>query len=222
MKALLKILFGCVLYAGLPLLGWGVTDAAGFCAQPARAAYLGMVLLLQIAVVLIDPAIGRQGEAAKRLIGRQRIAIPLLQVLSIAVLLLAPWSDRWNVLVWPPWESMRYTGLAIALGGFLLMARAETALGRNFSIHVAVRHGHELVTAGPYRYIRHPRYLGILLTDAGIILLFRSFLALVPLALLAAVILWRIHDEDVLLREEFGAEWDAYRARSWRLLPWMW
>jgi protein-S-isoprenylcysteine O-methyltransferase Ste14 len=53
----------------------------------------------------------------------------------------------------------------------------------------------------------------------GAALAFRSGLSLALAAGVAAVLLWRIRDEERLLRAEFGAQWDAYAARTWRVVP---
>lgn len=50
-------------------------------------------------------------------------------------------------------------------------------------------------------------------------MIFRSAVGLAIVAVIAAVMLWRIHDEEALLREHFREEWEAYRGRTWRLLP---
>jgi len=84
---------------------------------------------------------------------------------------------------------------------------------------VRVREGKRLVTDGPYRFLRHPRYLGILVSFAGISLVFRSWLALILVGVIKAVLLWRIYDEEALMRDEFGAAWERYCRCSWRLLP---
>ncbi len=98
---------------------------------------------------------------------------------------------------------------------------AEDALGKQFSVQVTIQEGHQLVTGGPFRFLRHPRYLSIITFNVGIALVFRSGLALVLVAALILVLLWRIHDEEALMHEEFGKDWEAYSARSWRLIPYV-
>jgi len=96
---------------------------------------------------------------------------------------------------------------------------AEAKLGKQFSIQATIQEGHTLVTEGLYRHVHHPRYLGIIVSNVGLSLVFRSWLALVLVAVLTGVLLWRIHDEEALMRQEFGAEWQSYSSRSWRLVP---
>jgi protein-S-isoprenylcysteine O-methyltransferase Ste14 len=92
-------------------------------------------------------------------------------------------------------------------------------LGRQFSVQVTLQKDHRLVTGGPYQVLRHPRYLGIILFNVGIALIFHSWLALLLVAALALVLLWRIHDEEAFMQQAFGTQWEAYARQSWRLVP---
>ena len=94
-------------------------------------------------------------------------------------------------------------------------------LGRRFSGLVAIQPGHRLVTTGLYGIIRHPSYLGLFVFMLGWGLAFRSGVGVIIAVLMLFVLLARIRAEERLLRETFGAEYDAYRARTWRLLPYV-
>jgi len=61
----------------------------------------------------------------------------------------------------------------------------------------------------------------IIIFAAGIALTFRSWLALVLDGGILLVLLWRIRDEEVLMCQEFGAEWDLYSRKTWRLVPFL-
>lgn len=214
-----KLLVGILIFIGLPLLGWGLSDVRGFLGNPARLAYVILTFLLQIQVLIFDPGAGRDSGAGKQIVGRQRIAVVLLQVLSLATLLVAPYCDRRGLVTIGESDVIRYLGIVLFAGGFVLVSWAEASLGRQFSTQVTIQEEHRLVTEGLYRYLRHPRYLGIILTNLGIALVFRSGLALIFVAVLVALLLWRINDEENLMRQTFGEEWEAYARRSWRLIP---
>jgi protein-S-isoprenylcysteine O-methyltransferase Ste14 len=214
-----KILMGVVLFAGLPLLGWSVLDVAGFLSNPARLLYLVVAVLLQIAVVIYDPEIGRSGLEGHNLVRRQRLVLIFIQLLTLAAILIAPLSDHRNVMTLGVSDAVRYFGIALFVAGFIIMSLAEKTLGKMFTIQVVIQQEHMLVQHGLYRFIRHPRYLGILMYQTGMALVFDSGLALILTALLMLVLVWRIHDEEELLRARFGNEWDAYCRVSWRLLP---
>lgn len=219
LRAAGTLLFGMVIFLGLPLVGWGVEDVGGFSAHHARLAYLISAALLQVLVVVKIPGVGRSRGKGKKTVGRQRLALVLMQVLSLAIVIAGPYSDRRDVATLSEAEIVRYLGLALFCLGFVAMHWAEVHLERQFSLEVSIQEGHRLVTDGPYRYLRHPRYLGILLFMAGISLVFRSWLALILVAALTLVLVWRIRDEEALMRQEFGSEWEMHAQRSWRIIP---
>jgi protein-S-isoprenylcysteine O-methyltransferase Ste14 len=70
-----------------------------------------------------------------------------------------------------------------------------------------------------YGVIRHPSYLGLLINSLGWGLAFRSAIGALLAALFVLPLLARIQAEERLLRSQFGAEYEAYRARTWRLIP---
>jgi len=92
-------------------------------------------------------------------------------------------------------------------------------LGRRFSGLVAIQPGHTLVTSGVYGVIRHPSYLGLLLNALGWGLAFRSGVGVLLTALIVVPVLARIRAEEQLLRTQFGGEYNAYCARTSRLIP---
>jgi len=205
-----KFLAGVLLFVGLPLLGWGLTDIPGFMANPARLSYVVLVILIQAVLVIRWPEVGRQGRAGTQTVRQQRIVVVLMQALSLAIIILAPYCDRRAIAVMADVTYLRYLGLALFALGFIGINWAEATLGKQFSVQVTLQEDHQLVTSGPYRYLRHPRYACILLYNLGLALLFRSWLALLLLGLLVVVLLWRIQDEEALMRQGFGAEWDSY------------
>jgi protein-S-isoprenylcysteine O-methyltransferase Ste14 len=216
-----KFLAGELLFIGLPLLGWGLLDLRGFLANPARLAYVILVSLFQAALVVFWPEVGRQGQAGAQVVHQQRIVVVLMQVLTLAIIILAPYCDRRGIAVFGDNLFLRFLGLALFTLGFIGMNWAEAALGKQFSVQVTLQQDHQLVTSGPYRYLRHPRYASILLYNLGLALLFRSWLALLLVGLLAGVLLWRIRDEETFMHQAFGPEWQSYSQRTWRLVPWV-
>jgi protein-S-isoprenylcysteine O-methyltransferase Ste14 len=114
-------------------------------------------------------------------------------------------------------------GLIIAWAGMLLRLWAVLALGRFFTTTVVVRAEQTVVTGGPYRFVRHPSYLGVL------ILLFGFGLALGDLASAVAMVvlptmglLWRIKVEEAALRAELGDRYIEYCKGHARLIPGIW
>jgi protein-S-isoprenylcysteine O-methyltransferase Ste14 len=92
-------------------------------------------------------------------------------------------------------------------------------LGRRFSGLVAIQTGHTLETRGIYSVIRNPSYLGLMITALGWMLVFRSGVGVILALLQLIPLVARMRAEERLLREHFGAEYEAYFQRTWRLVP---
>ena len=94
-------------------------------------------------------------------------------------------------------------------------------LGHRFSGLVAIQPGHSLVTSGVYGVIRHPSYLGLLVKSLGWALAFRSMIGILLMAFTIPPLLARIRAEETLLKAQFGDEYEIYRTRTSRLIPWL-
>lgn len=218
-RAVVSLLIGSLVFIGLPLAGWGLSDIGGFFDHPGRMAYAVLAVVSMAFAVAFVPDSGRGSGKGKKLVERQHGAVILLQVFSLAVVVVAPWCDHRGIAVLGGMDALRYWGLALYLLGYALMNWAVIALGRQFSLEVTIQEGHRLVTSGPYRYLRHPRYTGIILFFGGISLVFRSLIALGLSLAVILVLIWRIRDEEEMMRREFGEEWDGYSRKTRRLIP---
>lgn len=111
-------------------------------------------------------------------------------------------------------------GLVLFLGALALFRATHKALGRNWSVTLKVREGHELVTNGVYRHVRHPMYAAFWLWAAAQALLLQNWLAgLAGLIGFGTLYAFRIGREEALMRGTFGPAWEAYAARTKRVLP---
>jgi protein-S-isoprenylcysteine O-methyltransferase Ste14 len=101
-----------------------------------------------------------------------------------------------------------------------LFRRSHKDLGRNWSVTLEVREGHQLVTGGVYAHVRHPMYASFLLWGLAQALLIPNWIAGLS-GLLAVLALYGVRQsrEEAMMRQTFGSEYDAYCARTKRLLP---
>jgi protein-S-isoprenylcysteine O-methyltransferase Ste14 len=116
-------------------------------------------------------------------------------------------------------DSVRWIGVVLFIFGGALRILPVFVLGHRFSGLVAIQPGHTLVLTGIYGVIRHPSYLGLLVNALGWALAFRSGVGVLLTVLTIAPLVARINSEEALLHTQFGAEYDAYRARTSRLIP---
>ena len=112
-------------------------------------------------------------------------------------------------------------GWICALSSFAIRRRAIHALGRFWSLHVEIRDAHEFVRSGPFRWVRHPTYLSMILELLAVGLILNAFVAL-GIALLAfgPVLAARIKLEEGALVEKFGASYIDFQKSTPLLFPW--
>lgn len=118
----------------------------------------------------------------------------------------------------PDWTAG--AGVGIVVPALVLLWRAHVDLGRNWSPSLELRRDHSLITRRVYRYIRHPMYAGIWLWSLAQPLLVHNWLggaAIVPAFALLYFI--RTPREEAMMRDRFGAIYEAYCARTGRLIP---
>lgn len=133
----------------------------------------------------------------------------------------------WNPQLFPrlarhiiaPGYTMFAIGTAVLVAGLAFSVWARVVLGRNWSATVAVKQGHELVQSGPYRWVRHPIYTGILAGLAGSAIAQDRWTGLVAVALVFAGFWFKLRREEAWMRETFGEKYDAYCAKTARLVP---
>lgn len=110
------------------------------------------------------------------------------------------------------------TGLVVWLAGLGLAVWARLYIGRNWGMPMTRREHPDLVTTGPYRYIRHPIYSGIILAMIGTVLA-SVWAALVVVALVAGFFVFSATREERFLATEFPDAFPAYKAHSKMLIP---
>ncbi len=185
-----------------------------------------VVLASTVAMVLIRAPHGQRSRAiavARNARGALENALLALAFASFLVPLLWIATPLFAFADYPLRPLPLVAGAAITALGLWLFYRSHADLGTNWSITLEVRQAHELVTRGVYRRVRHPMYAALLLYSLGQALALPNWLAgpsyLVAMTLLFAL---RLCPEEELMRETFGADYDAYRARTKRLVPWIW
>ncbi len=120
-------------------------------------------------------------------------------------------------------ELVNALGVVLCVAGIGLRYWSRRVLGRFFTIGVVRQEGHTVVREGPYRFVRHPGYLGFILFCLGLPLVVGSWLGLLVLSLPSIVVfVWLVRVEDRKLAEALGDEYVRYQAESARLVPGVW
>jgi protein-S-isoprenylcysteine O-methyltransferase Ste14 len=199
-------------YLGLAIAGFG--GAVAFFSDPAMTALAGVIIVLSV-VTYFSGGSANPGVREDR---SNRWVIWVLSAVALVSAYLPAWCDRNNL--WTiDGETTRWLGVVLVASGGTLRLLPVFILGDRFSGLVAIQPGHRLKTDGLYGAIRHPSYLGLLITALGWGLAFRSWIGVLLALLFVPIVVARIRSEERLLQSHFGEEYDAYRARTWRLIP---
>jgi protein-S-isoprenylcysteine O-methyltransferase Ste14 len=113
-----------------------------------------------------------------------------------------------------------YFGCLVMVGGMALRWAAIATLNKQFTVKVAIVEGHRIIDTGLYRLVRHPSYLGGLITFIGLGLAWENWICLlIILAVRLPATYYRISVEEKVLVAHFGEEYSAYRNRTKGLIP---
>jgi protein-S-isoprenylcysteine O-methyltransferase Ste14 len=144
--------------------------------------------------------------------------IPLL----IGFLLIYNRRLAWNFLagrIVPQNDAVTVAGLALTVGGLIFAVWARIALGANWSGTVTIKTGHNLIRRGPYRWIRHPIYTGILGSMIGTVMLQGEVRAFLGFALMLLALYRKARREERFLSEEFGEGFAEHAKHTGMFLP---
>jgi protein-S-isoprenylcysteine O-methyltransferase Ste14 len=113
-------------------------------------------------------------------------------------------------------------GGILCVGGLAVAIWARRTLADNWSASVSFRKGHELVVGGPYGYVRHPIYAGLLLMLLGTTLALGRLHAVIGLAACAVSFWIKIRQEEALMMRHFPRSYIEYRHCTKALVPFIW
>jgi protein-S-isoprenylcysteine O-methyltransferase Ste14 len=119
----------------------------------------------------------------------------------------------------PQNDAVTILGLMLTAGGLLFAVWARIALGANWSGTVTIKTGHNLIRRGPYKWIRHPIYTGILLSFLGTVLLLGEVRAFCGFALVLFALYRKAKREESFLSEEFGEGFAEHARHTGMFLP---
>ena len=184
--------------------------------SPALATYVSLasiVTFMVVAQLVRARAITRRGTTVARAGGLARyIAYFIFVPYVVLAVRLGPEIDL-------P-EPIRWTGLVLIVAGVAFALWGVLTLGRHYDLVPEVHADHELVRAGPYRFVRHPVYTGLAIHFAGACLATGNLLLIAGTLLVTCPAFYlRARAEERLLRERFGAAYDAYAREVGMLVP---
>lgn len=130
-------------------------------------------------------------------------------------------SYPFNLAIIPHSDIIAWASTALCVAGLLVCLWARATLGRNWSGIVTLKEGHELIVRGPYAFVRHPIYTGLLAMFLATALLY-GLLAGVFAVLLVFVSFWiKLRDEEEVMLKQFPDQYPAYQQRVKRIIPYL-
>jgi len=124
-----------------------------------------------------------------------------------------------DVTLWPYTLMIGIFADIVTLIGLIIMLWARTVLGGNWSTSTVLKWNHELIQRGPYRYVRHPIYSGLLLMVLGAAIFYGRAIFFVALAISFITAWLRAREEEMLLNRHFPEEYPDYKARVKAFIP---
>ena len=120
----------------------------------------------------------------------------------------------------PPFDWIPVVAVAVFVVGLAVRWWAIVTLGRFFTVDVVVEKDHELVERGPFRWVRHPSYTGVLLAFVGWAITLENWVAMAVVVVpIFVAFVRRMNVEEAALRGALGAKYAEYMRRTKRLLP---
>jgi protein-S-isoprenylcysteine O-methyltransferase Ste14 len=113
----------------------------------------------------------------------------------------------------------QWTGITLTFAGAAIAIWARFVLGANWSAKVTVKIGHELVRSGPYAYVRHPIYTGMLLAVIGTAVEIGEWRGVTAIILVAIAFWLKTRREEQFMTREFGDGYEQYRQNTGSLFP---
>jgi protein-S-isoprenylcysteine O-methyltransferase Ste14 len=115
---------------------------------------------------------------------------------------------------------IQYSGLIVIIIGMIFRFYAIWSLGRLFTVDVTIRKNHTIKNDGIYKIIRHPSYLGLIISFLGLGLSLNNWVGLLIIVIPVTIaMIYRIKIEEKTLIEHFGADYPEYMKKTYRLIP---
>ncbi|MFX1317238.1 MAG: methyltransferase family protein [Promethearchaeota archaeon] len=167
-----------------------------------------------------------------RSLPEEKHASKIFDILILTMLLLSPFfligAYLENTLfisqIFPFWDNfiISYIGFILYLTGALLILVSRVQIGRFGTAELSVEEDHQLFTQGVYKYIRNPMYSGGLIATIGFCLVFRCIITLIIMFIYTFLIYrMRIIEEERILLEKFGKEFEEYKRNTKKLIPFL-
>jgi protein-S-isoprenylcysteine O-methyltransferase Ste14 len=163
----------------------------------------------------------------KRTKAREKSVDRLITVVVVVIgynLLFAQWlrMGPLRLRFLPENPKIAWAGIVVTWVGVAVAVWARYCLGEYWSARVTLKEGHQLIRSGPYGFVRHPIYTGMLLGSVGTALVVGEWRGVLAVVMLLAAHSRKAMREESMLTREFGEQYTAYRQQTGFLFPRLW
>jgi len=183
--------------------------------------YRHLILAAWVAWALfwLVSAFGTKATQRRESLGsRLAYVLPLL-IGGVLIGMPLRWAPLLGLHLWPRSLPLFCVGFTLLIAGLAFAVWARVHLGRNWSGAVTVKEEHELIRTGPYGYVRHPIYTGILVAVIGTVLCSGTLRAVLGLLIIAIALLRKLRKEEEFMRATFAGQYEQYCREVPALIP---
>jgi len=215
---MVQVVFQTAFLVALPLISAGRLDWV----WPWAYLGVGIVILAINALILSPELMAERGQPRENVKDWDKVLASLITFPILALLIVAGLDERFG---WSPQlaVAIHLIGLAfIALGQGLFSWAMASNTFFSTAVRIQIDRDHTVSSGGPYRYVRHPGYVGMIVSLLATALAFGSLWALIPAGLAAVLLVVRAALEDKTLLEELDGYTEYAERVRYRLLPGIW
>lgn len=184
--------------------------------------YKTLVLVVAAACLwLSQPAFSSQDTKANRNSDKSSILV---------ILIMSSASVVFSVVEWAYFTDTTYSsnlltilGLVLLVGGITIRIWAIQTLGKHFTATATINNDHRLIENGPYKFVRHPSYLGAFMAILGTPVFLNAHWAILFVIIAMSIAYYiRISVEEKMLFDYFGKNYEQYKLNTKRIIPYIW
>ncbi len=184
--------------------------------NPVDLCWLIFVALWLVSALFVKKSVSRRPNSS--IIFRIALMIIIISLIKLG-------KSSWSRFVLPSGSSFHASSTLTIIASILTVLGllgaiwSRIKLGTNWSGYVTYKEGHELVTTGPYRFVRHPIYTSMIMMFIGTALFYQSLPIAFFLAVIATFLILRMKREEEIMTKLFGKEYADYVRTTKKIVP---
>jgi protein-S-isoprenylcysteine O-methyltransferase Ste14 len=182
---------------------------------------VGILAIFVIVLFATQPPVSITETKEDKSSDKYSLVLILVGYLAGQLATVTEWAYFSSYMDWA-WDWQTIVGLSMMTGGTIFRVWCIRTLGKFFTATVKTQEKQQIITTGAYKVVRHPSYSGAFIAAVGSsIFMHAVFAAIFTFVVLSIAYYIRIKAEEETLVKEFGEEYESYRKRTKKLVPWV-